>query len=307
MIRPVVTFLLNAIILMLSTVNADAQTASLRARIDDLIRASGAEAVAVAYHDLGTGEQLLIRADERFHPASTIKVPIMMEVFRQARARRLSLDDSITVKNSFISIADGSVFSVAEEDDSESTLYRRIGQTATIRELVTLMIQISSNFATNLLVEKVTPASCTDLMKKMGAPDIRVLRGVEDGKAFERGMNSVVTAKGLMRILTLLAERRAVSTKASDEMIRILLGQKFNDAIPAGLPPEVKVAHKTGWTGAVDHDAAIIFAPDRKPLVLLILTRGCKDQTTSQKLMADIARLVCEHAAESPGLSAWVP
>lgn len=248
--------------------------------------------VSVAFHDLKTGEELLIRADERFHPASTIKVPIMMEVFDQVRQGRFKLDDRIPIRNEFKSIADGSPFSVDAADDAEPELHKRIGQTATIRELCEKMIRRSSNLATNLLVDKVTPAACMELMRRLRAPGIEVLRGVEDGKAFDRGMNNVATARGLMRLLTLIASRKAVSGKASDQMVGIMLGQTFREGIPAGVPAGVLVANKTGWTGAVDHDAAIVYPADRLPYVLVIMTLGIDDTAKSRALMSDISRLV---------------
>ena len=214
--------------------------------------------VGVAYHDLAAGEELLIHADATFHAASTMKVPVMMEVFREAEEKTLSLDDRIVVKKEFISIVDGKPFLLLIEDDSETGLYRRLGERLTIRELVQLMITKSSNLATNLLVERVGAARTTDFMKQLGAGSIRVLRGVEDNRAFGGGMNNTLTARDLMRILERLAERKVVSAKASEEMIAILRAQKFTEGIPAGLPAGVSVAHKTGSFGQVYHDAAIV-------------------------------------------------
>ena len=129
--------------------------------ITSLIRDAGAADVAVAFHDLASGEELLIHPDVNFHPASTIKVPIMMEVFRQAEENTLVLDDRMAVKNDFVSIVDGSHFSLLVADDSETSLYRRIGERVAIRELVRLMITESSNVATNMLVERVTATAAT--------------------------------------------------------------------------------------------------------------------------------------------------
>src|SRR5688572_30113679 len=84
--------------------------------------------IAVGVHDLETGKEIHINADESFHPASTFKVHVMMEVFRQANERLFSLDDGLQVINSFTSIADGSKFSLDVNDDSETTLYSRLGQ-----------------------------------------------------------------------------------------------------------------------------------------------------------------------------------
>jgi beta-lactamase class A len=262
----------------------------LEKQIQGLIRESGAEMVGVAYFDLATGKEILINADENFHAASTMKVPVMMEVFRQDRNGKLSLDDYIPIKNQFISIVDGTRFSISAEDDSEQTLYNRVGKTETVRELMRMMIAVSSNLATNLLIERVNAPSVMDFMREIGAKNIQVLRGVEDGRAYELGMNNTTTARDLMIILRHIARRQAVSSKASNEMIKILLDQKFNDGIPAGLPKGIKVAHKTGSITKINHDAAIVFPPNRKPYVLVVLTRGIEDEKRANKLIADISR-----------------
>ena len=269
--------------------------AELEAKIRALVAASGAETVAVAFRDLQTGRELLINPNVSFHAASTMKVPVMLEVYRQAREGRLSLDERLAVRNEFKSIADGSTFSVSPADDSEQTLYRRVGGTETVRELLRLMITESSNLATDIIIERVTPARVMDLMRRMGARDMRVLRGVEDGKAFERGLNNTTTARDLMVLLRAIAEGRAVSRAASREMTDILLAQKFNEGIPAGLPAGTRVAHKTGSITKIEHDAGIVYVPGRRrPYVLVVLVRGIAEEARAHKLIADISRAVYE-------------
>jgi beta-lactamase class A len=154
------------------------------------------------------------------------------------------------------------------------------------------MIVSSSNLATNLLIERVSPEKVTALMGALGAENTRVLRGVEDSKAFERGLNNTTTARDLMLILLRIAERKAVSRGASDQMRSILLEQKFKAAIPAGLPSGVKVAHKTGSITMINHDAAIIFASNRKPYILVVMTRGIADESKAHSFIATISRTI---------------
>jgi beta-lactamase class A len=266
----------------------------LEARVRALVAESGAETVAVAFRDLGTGRELMLNPGVSFHAASTMKVPVMLELYREAEAGELSLDARLPVRNEFKSIADGSAFSVSPEDDSEQTLYKKVGGTETVRELLRLMITESSNLATNILIGRVTPERVMRLMREMGARDIRVLRGVEDGKAFERGMNNTTTAHDLLVLLRAVAEGRAVSAKASREMAGVLAAQKFNAGIPAGLPAGTRVAHKTGSITKHEHDAAIVYPPGRKPYVLVVLVRGIADEKRAHKLIADISRTVYE-------------
>ncbi len=261
-------------------------------KIADLVAASGAETVAVAFHDLASGKELLINPDASFHAASTMKVPVMLEIYRQVAAGQLALDQRLPIKNDFLSIADGSHFSISATDDSELTLYKRIGETETVRELMRLMIIASSNLATNILIERVSAAHVMELMREMGARHIHVRRGVEDNKAFERGLNNTTTARDLMILLRRIGEGRAISKSSSDEMIRVMFDQQFNEGIPAGLPKDARVAHKTGSITRANHDAAIVFLPDRKPYVLVVLTRGISDEARAHQLIADISRVV---------------
>jgi beta-lactamase class A len=264
----------------------------VKIRLEEMIKISGAETVGVAVYDLASGRELLINGDESFHAASTMKVPVMMELYRQAAAKKFSLDDRITIKNDFVSIADGSHYSISVSDDSEPTFYKRIGETETIRELMRLMIVMSSNLATNILIERVGAENVMKLMHQLGARRIQVLRGVEDTKAFERRLNNTTTAHDLMILMRRIAERRVVSAKACDEMIQVMLAQHFNQGIPAGVGEGARVAHKTGSITRINHDAAIVFPPERKPYVLVVLTRGLGDEKRAHKLIADISNLI---------------
>src|SRR6185503_19344109 len=252
---------------------------------------------AVAFKDLKTGKQLKINEEVVYHAASTMKTPVLIEVYKQAAEGKLSLTDSIELKNEFRSIVDGSSYNLDPSDDSEFDLYKHIGEKRSIDSLVYQMIIVSSNFATNLIIEKVGAQNVTNYMRQLGANDIQVLRGVEDGKAFEKGLNNTTTARDLLLILRRIAERRAVSARASDEMVKVMLGQQFNEGIPAGLPKEVRVSHKTGSITKVNHDAAIVYAPARKPYVLVVLERGIEDEKRAHKLIADVSRVVYEATA----------
>ncbi len=271
---------------------AQSRAQEVEKEIRQLISASGAEMVAVAFHDLQTGDEMLINADERFHAASTMKLPVMMEIFREAERGQLSLDERITISNQFTSLADGSRYALSAEDDSEKSLYKRVGETETVGRLLRLMITVSSNLATNNLIERVTPQRVMELMRELGASHVQVLRGVEDNKAYERGINNTTTARDLMILFQSLAEGRAVSPKSSIEMVKVLLEQEFKAGIPAGLPSGVKVAHKTGSFTGTDHDAGIVYVPGRQPYVLVVLTRGIKEQKRADKLIADISRTI---------------
>jgi beta-lactamase class A len=272
----------------------------LEAALRERIARAPQGSVGLVAIDLASGLRIEINARESMHAASTMKVPVMMEVFRQATSGRFALEDSIAVVNSFRSIAADTAYSLAAADDSDSTLYARVGGKATVRELVRLMITRSSNLATNILMQHVAASDVMATMQRIGAPTMVVRRGVEDGPAYRAGLNNSTTADGFATSLEAIA--RCVVNRAEHcrEMLDILAAQEFNEAIPAGLPRGTRVAHKTGWITAIQHDGAIIFPQGRPPIVLVVLTRGYTDRAVTAKLIADLATLVWDAWSSGP-------
>lgn len=276
-------------ILLLAALTVAQSPPALESKVRSLIAASGAE-VAVAYRSLDGTSELLIDPDKTFHAASTMKVPVMIELFRQVEAGTLKLDDPLPIRNEFRSIVDGSPYKLSEGDDSDLEVYANVGKTMTLGRLNELMITVSSNFATNLLIEKLGAGTIRATVTKLGADGMKVLRGVEDSRAFEKGMNNATTARALLVLFEKIGQSKAVGAAADKEMLEVLKRQKFNDGIPAGLPKGTPVAHKTGSITRIHHDAGIILGP--KPYVLVILVRGIQDQKVSGPLMAAISKAV---------------
>ena len=246
--------------------------------------------VGVAFRTLDGKTEWFYHADDSFHAASTMKVPVMIELYRQVQAGKLKLSDPLTIHNEFHSLVDASPYKLDPSDDSETELYKAEGQTRTLTELCELMITVSSNLATNLIIEKLGVENIRATVHSLNADGMHVLRGVEDTKAFEKGLNNTTTARALQILLASIADNTAAGPEASQQMLAILERQKFNEGIPAGLPPGTKVAHKTGEITKIHHDAAIVFAP--RPFVLVILVRGLPNIKDSSALMADITSLL---------------
>jgi len=244
---------------------------------------------AVAFKDLQTGETLFINEKENFHAASTMKTPVMIEVFKQAKAGKFKLSDSILVKNEFKSIVDGSPYSMDIADDSGDGLYKMIGKKMTIYDLTYQMIIVSSNLATNILIDLVDARNANESMRKLGAKDIQVLRGVEDQKAFEKGLNNTTTAYDLMLIFEKIAQNKVIDKQSCEEMRKILFDQKFNEIIPDKLPKIVKVAHKTGSITGVQHDSGIVYLPDGRKYVLVLLSKKLKSADAGVKILAEVS------------------
>lgn len=252
---------------------------------------------AVAYQDLtDSSRQLWIHTDSIFHAASTMKTPVLFELYKQAGEGKLKLDDSILIKNEFYSIVDSSAYSLSVADDSDSTLYQRLGQKETIYNLAYLMIIRSSNLATNLLIEWVGAPAVTATMRSLGARDIQVLRGVEDGKAYRAGLNNVTTARDLVTLFKALDQHLLVDSASSRAMLEVLKHQEFNDGIPAKLPPDVTVAHKTGWISSARHDSGIVYLPDGRKYVLVLLSKNWTSDSLAAEVQANIsARIFQEY------------
>ena len=290
--------LLPAIVFSLTLtaqVNAQTDVQQLKEQIKSFIANQGT--ISVAFRDLVTGEEIMINESETFHAASTMKTPVLIEVFKQAKEGKLSLSDSIRIRNEFQSIVDGSMYSLNPADDSEQKMYGLVGKKKALKDLVNDMIIYSSNLATNTVIELVGAKNVMNTMRELGANHIQVLRGVEDGKAFEKGLNNTTTAFDLLVIFEAMAKGKAVSPGASQQMIDILLHQQFNKMIPARLPTTLKVAHKTGNITGVLHDSGIVFLPNGHSYVLVLLSKNIDNEETATNLLAGISEMVYKYVS----------
>lgn len=255
--------------------------------------------VAVAFYNLSDPQDsLFINAEEEFHAASTMKVPVMIELFKQQREGKIDLEDSILLKNEFKSIVDSSLYSMDIGVDSDDVIYKKIGTTIALKDLMYPMITVSSNLATNVLIELVGAKNVTATMRGLGADNIEVLRGVEDQKAYDLGLSNSTTAKDLMMIMGAIAENTAGTKADCEKMIDILKRQEFNDIIPLYLPKDVIVAHKTGSITGVHHDAGIVYLPDGRSYVLVLLSKNLQDFDAGTEQLAGISKTVYEYMVE---------
>ena len=271
----------------------------LQSKIGAEPRPQGTE-VGLALLDLASGDSLWSNALWRVHAASTMKVPVLIELARRVDAGRYGWDWPVLVRNEFRSIVDGSPYRLNPADDSDSSLYALEGQPVAARELARLMIVRSSNLATNLLVAQLGAPEIQATARALGADSIVVLRGVEDQKAFERGLSNTTTARDLAVLLAAIAQGRAASDSSTAFMLGILSHQEFLEGIPAGVPPGTHVASKTGSITGINHYAAVIFPAARPPYVLVILTRGFPDPASAQRYMAGVSGLVWQGLTAAP-------
>ena len=274
---------------------------ALRQQIETIEKESGAKAIAVALHDSETGFELHYHADRWFHAASTIKVPILLGVFAAIDRGELLPHSRVHVRNRFLSVVENIPFRVESGRDSNSAVHDAIGKMMRVDELAYHMITTSSNLATNLLLGVIGPESVAETLRQLHVDDgIDLKRGVEDELAFEKGINNMVTANGLLRILVMLSEGKAFSPALSRRMMDILHGQEFNQGIPARLPKAARVAHKTGEISTVAHDAGVVYLPKRKPYSLVILTEWDPSASGRSRTIAAISHMIYEQLTKGP-------
>lgn len=247
--------------------------------------------IGFVLRDLQSPARAVWRDREIFHPASTMKIAVMIETFRQAAEGNFSINDTIIANPEFESMIDGSVF----RTDARKVLSGQVGEPVPIITLVEQMMVVSDNLATNLLITLCGPKKITATMRAAGAMDGYVVRCLQDELAYRAGISNRLSPADLEAMLVYIetAEGDFPDAASRAEMQRILLAQEFNDMIPRYLPEGVRVGHKTGSITAVHHDAGIVYTDDGK-YVLVILTEGISDQKISSEMIARLSRLAHE-------------
>jgi beta-lactamase class A len=264
---------------------------TLRVALEKLARESKARAVAVALLDLESGFRFSLAGDRWFHAASTIKLAVLLAIFRAADEGRLRLDNSLHVRNRFVSTAGGSPFRLDPSSDAMPELYQAIGRTAKISTLTEGMIVASSNLATNLLLDLLGVEYARNVLRDAQVSGVELRRGVEDETAHKKGIDNEATADGL---LTLLSALRGdfLKKESREQAIHILLAQRSNSMIPAGLPAHATVAHKTGEISTACHDVGIVYLPEREPYIAVILTEFDAEQNGRRETVAAISEML---------------
>jgi len=266
-------------------------SSNLNEELERLAAERKTRAIAVAVHDIESGLRFSLQGDRWFHAASTIKVAVLLAVFRAADEDRLRLDDSLHVRNRFISAADSFPFHLNRDSDAMPELYKRIGRVAKISELAEGMIVASSNLATNLLLDYLTVEYARNVLRDAQVDGVELRRGVEDHAAHGKGINNQATANGLLRLLSAL-RGDFLSGKSKEQAIHILLEQRFDSMIPAGLPAHAVVAHKTGEISTACHDMGIVYLPEREPYLAVILTEFDSDRDGRRETVAAISQAI---------------
>jgi beta-lactamase class A len=267
----------------------------LEAVVDSVRRGSGTVSVVLRV----TGEtepRCSIDPDAQHYAASTMKLPVLVAAQRLAERGELDLDREVLVHDDFDSLVPGRRFTMDPDEDSDPETWAAVGGVVPLRELVTRMVTVSGNLATDLVLERVGAAEVGTVLELAGCSPRTVLpRGIEDYPARDAGLDNLVTADDLARVMVALAEGRLAGAAASAECERVLRGQTYRAGIPAGLPGGLDIGNKTGWIDGVNHDAALVRAPRLPPVGLAVLVSAPGSPDERESGIARIAAAAWAH------------
>ncbi len=212
-------------------VPAAAQYETGRAGVEDVIRQSRAD-VSVAFRTLDSNQEVFVEADKETPATSQwVEIPVMIELYAEAQARALQLDDRLLVHNSFRSV-DGTVYHLDPARDPDPEFYHAIGRRVTLRDLESRMMRQDSQLATNLLLEMLGLDRIDARLANLHAGGIKLRHAFQDPAAKNLALRNTATAHGMMEVLWALANNRAASEEASQEMVGVLANSKTANSGP---------------------------------------------------------------------------
>lgn len=227
-------------------------------------------------------------AERPHYAASTMKLMVLAELFRQRDAGSLQLDERLVLPESFPSAVDGRPYRL-EESDRDPELLGAVGERLSIGELAEGMITRSSNEATNVLIGRIGLESLQGTLSALGLGGSRLERPIGDRRAEEAGRRNIVTPLDLCRVLAAIGSGRAAGPDSTEVMLGYLRRQLSRDGIAAGLPPDVVTGSKDGWVEGVLHDAALVWPPHGPAYAMAICTEGFSDWGSARSAVRSLA------------------
>ena len=268
---------------------------SLPAAVDALRRGDGIVSVVARV----SGEErprVSVDADARHYSASIMKLPILVAARRLAERGLLDLDRPVRVHDDFESRNPGHRFSMDQEEDSDPETWAALGSDVPLGDLVHRMVTVSGNLATNVVLDEVGTEEVAAVLADAGCSErTTIVRGIEDYPARDAGIDNLITADDMARLVVALAEGRLAGPVATAECERTLQAQEYRNGIPAGLPDGLVIGNKTGWISSVNHDVALVRAPGLPPVGLAVLVSA---PGTEEEREAGIARVASAAWAE---------
>jgi beta-lactamase class A len=230
-----------------------------------------------------------VEPEARHYSASIMKLPILIAAFRLSERGRLDLDRRVRVHDEFDSQVPGQSFTMDQSEDSDPETWAELGTDVPLSELVHRMVTVSGNLATNVVLDEVGTDEVAAVLADAGCSSrTAIVRGIEDYHARDAGIDNLITADDMARLVVALAEGRLAGAESTAECERILRAQEYRNGIPAGLPSGLVIGNKTGWVTAVNHDVALVRAPGLPPIGLAVLVSA---PGTEEEREAGIARI----------------
>ena len=256
-------------------IKADVLWQKLESTIDDLDHHLDG-VLGVAILDLGSGRKFLLHADEVFPQASSIKVAVLAELYHQAQTGKLKLTDLYSVQASDL-VADSNLMGGLTPGVTRVTL----------RDLATMMVAVSDNSATNVLIDRVGMENVNLLMDSLGLMHTRLRRKMMDLKAAGEGRENISTPAEMMALFEDLYRGKILNPEMTADFFKVLSTHK-ESFIPRDLPEGLKIANKPGELEGVRNDSGVVFIENR-PYVICAMTTYLRHERDGEEAITRIS------------------
>jgi beta-lactamase class A len=232
--------------------------------------------MGVAIEDLTTGDHFFLHENEVFAQASSIKIAVLAELYRQAQQGKLKLTDLYTVQAS----------DLVPDSDIMGGLTPGVTR-ITLRDLATMMVAVSDNSATNVLIDRVGMDNVNATLDSLGLSNTRLRRKMMDLEAAKHGRENISTPREMMSLLEAIYRGKVFNPELTSDFFRVLSTGKAS-WIPRDLPADVKVADKPGSLEAVRNDSGIVFVEGR-PYVICVMTAFLRNERDGEEAISKIS------------------
>jgi beta-lactamase class A len=233
--------------------------------------------MGVAIEDLNTGEQSFLREDEVFAQASSIKIAVLAELYLQAQQGKLKLTDLYTVQSSDL-VADSDIMGGLTPGVTRVTL----------RDLATMMVAVSDNSATNVLIDRIGMENVNAMLDAIGLAHTRLRRKMMDLEAAKQGRENISTPREMMMLLGSIYRGKLLNQESTADFFKVLSTNK-DSWIPRDLPADVKIANKPGALEGVRNDSGIVFVEGR-PYVICVMTAFLEHERDGEEAISKVSQ-----------------
>lgn len=232
--------------------------------------------MGVAIEDLTTDDQYLLHENEVFAQASSIKITVLANLYLQAQQGKLKLSDLYTVQSS----------DLVPDSDIMGGLTPGVTR-VTLRDLATMMVAVSDNSATNVLIDRVGMDNVNAMLDSLGLEHTRLRRKMMDLEAAKRGRENISTPREMMRLLEAIYRGKVLNKESTADFFKLLSSGK-DSWIPRDLPADVKIANKPGSLEGVRNDSGIVFVEGR-PYVICVMTAYLANERDGEAAISKVS------------------